>query len=324
MSYHIAKGEEFTKTAEEKLQGWGIFGSNHEDAAQFFDKAANSFKLGKSWNLAGATYVKLACCYTKLDSTHEAANAYADAAHCYKKDNIKEAVPCLQQSVNLFLELGRLNMAARCYKEIAELYEQEGEQNQEQVIAYYEKAAELFQSEDVNISANLCRQKIAHFAVEIDQYAKAIEIYEDIARQSLKNNLLKYGVKSHLLNAGICQLCKGGVVAMNNALDLYQDLDPTFSGTPEYRLLADLAAAIDEEDEVKFTSAVQEYDKISEMNRDEDFWFANIKGDGFMVNFSGFLPLLVYWRRNLISRANPFKAEELDLSIYEEEEDDLT
>ncbi|KAG9156197.1 hypothetical protein Leryth_015602 [Lithospermum erythrorhizon] len=59
-------------------------------------------------------------------------------------------------------------------------------------------------------------------------------------------------------------------------------------------------------------------------NRDEDFWFANIKGDGFMVNFSGFLPLLVYWRRNLISRANPFKPEELDLSIYEEEEDDLT
>ncbi|KAG9156186.1 hypothetical protein Leryth_015587, partial [Lithospermum erythrorhizon] len=117
-----------------------------------------------------------------------------------------------------------------------------------------------FQSEDVNTSANQCRQKIAQFAAQIEQYPKAIEIYEDIARQSLKNNLLKYGVKGHLLNAGICQLCKGDVVAINNALDLYQDLDPTFSGTREYRLLADLAAAIDEEDVVKFTSAVKEYD----------------------------------------------------------------
>ena len=56
------------------------------------------------------------------------------------------------------------------------------------------------------------------------RYPKAIEIYEDIARQSLNNNLLKYGVKGHLLNAGICQLCKGDVVAINNALERYQVL----------------------------------------------------------------------------------------------------
>ncbi|KEH24708.1 hypothetical protein MTR_6g003940 [Medicago truncatula] len=69
-------------------------------------------------------------------------------------------------------------------------------------------------------------------------YQKWIEIYEEIARQSLSNNLLKYGVEGYLLNAGICQLCKGDVVAITNALVRYQELDPTFSGTREYRLLA--------------------------------------------------------------------------------------
>jgi len=54
------------------------------------------------------------------------------------------------------------------------------------------------------------------------RYQKAIEIYEAIARQSLNNNLLKYGVRGHLLNAGICQLCKGDVVAITNALERYQ------------------------------------------------------------------------------------------------------
>jgi len=54
------------------------------------------------------------------------------------------------------------------------------------------------------------------------RYPKAIEIFEDIAQQSLNNNLLKYGVKGHLLNAGICHLCKGDVVAITNALDKYQ------------------------------------------------------------------------------------------------------
>lgn len=54
------------------------------------------------------------------------------------------------------------------------------------------------------------------------RYPQAIEIYEEIARHSLNNNLLKYGVRGHLLNAGICQLCKGEIVAITNALEKYQ------------------------------------------------------------------------------------------------------
>ncbi|CAI9772186.1 unnamed protein product [Fraxinus pennsylvanica] len=264
MADQIARGEEFEKKAEKKLSGWGLFSSKYEDAADLFDKAANAFKLGKSWDQAGAVYVKLASCHLKLDSKHEAANAYADAAHCYKKTNTKESISCLEQSVNLFLEIGRLNMSARYYKEIAELYEQE--QNLEQAINYYERSADLFLSEEVTTSANQCKQKIAQFAAQLEQYPKAIEIYEEIARQSLNNNLLKYGVKGHLLNAGICQLCKGDVVAINNALERYQELDPTFSGTREYKLLADLAAAIDEEDIAKFTGAIKEFDSMTQLD----------------------------------------------------------
>nr|KAJ0214212.1 hypothetical protein LSAT_V11C400221230 [Lactuca sativa] len=41
------------------------------------------------------------------------------------------------------------------------------------------------------------------------RYQKSIEIYEEIAKQPLNNNLLKYGVRGHLLNVGISQRCKG-------------------------------------------------------------------------------------------------------------------
>ncbi|GFQ06995.1 alpha-soluble nsf attachment protein [Phtheirospermum japonicum] len=263
MGDHLARAEDFDSRAEKKLGGWGLFGSKHEDAAELFDKAANAYKLAKSWDQAGATYVKLANCHLKLDSKHEAANAYADAAHCYKKSNTKESISCLDESVNLFMDIGRLNMCARYYKEIAELYEQE--QNLDKAIEYYEKAADLFQSEDVTTSANQCKQKVAQYAAQLELYQKAIEIYEEIARQSLNNNLLKYGVKGHLLNAGICQLCKNDVVAINNALERYQNLDPTFSGTREYKLLADLATAIDEEDMAKFTDAVKEFDSMTQL-----------------------------------------------------------
>ena len=48
MGDFIAKADEFEKKAEKKLGGWGFFGSKHEDAAELFDKAANSYKLAKS------------------------------------------------------------------------------------------------------------------------------------------------------------------------------------------------------------------------------------------------------------------------------------
>ncbi|KAG1370088.1 alpha-soluble NSF attachment protein [Cocos nucifera] len=289
MADQTIRGEEFEKKAEKKLSGWGLFGSKYEDAADLYEKAANCFKLAKNWDRAGAVYIKLASCHLKLESKHEAASAYVDAANCYKKISVQDAAQSLNQAVNLFLEIGRLNMAARYCKELGELYEQE--QDLEKAIDYFERAADLFQSEEVTTSANQCKQKVAQFAAQLEQYPKAIEIFEAIARHSMNNNLLKYSVKGILLNAGICQLCRGDVVAITNSLERYQELDPTFSGTREYKLLADLAASMDEEDVGKFTDVIKEYDSMTRLDP---------------------------WKTTLLLRAkNALKAKE-------EEEDDLT
>lgn len=51
MTDQIARGEELEKKAEKKLNGWGLFSSKYEDAADLYDKAANSYKLAKSCNI---------------------------------------------------------------------------------------------------------------------------------------------------------------------------------------------------------------------------------------------------------------------------------
>ncbi|KAL6526871.1 hypothetical protein OROGR_015961 [Orobanche gracilis] len=278
MGDQIAKGEDLEKKAEKKLTGWGIFSSKYEDAIDLFDKAANAFKLAKSFaqgDQAGAVYIKLANCHLKLESKHEAASAYADAAHSFKKTNIKNKGNRVNIVPGAVCKLVPGDWKIYCDMEIAELYEQEP--NLEQAIVYYEKAADLFLSEEVTSSANQCKQKIADYSAQLKQYQKAVEIYEDIARHSLNNNLLKYGVKGHLLNAGICQLCKGDVVAINNALEKYQELDPTFSGTREYKLLADLAAAVDEEDVAKFTAAVKEFDSMTHLDSSKTTLLLRVK-----------------------------------------------
>ena len=51
MAENIRKGEEFEKKAEKKINGWGLFGSKYEDAAELYAKSANHFKLAKSCKL---------------------------------------------------------------------------------------------------------------------------------------------------------------------------------------------------------------------------------------------------------------------------------
>eukprot|EP00252_Welwitschia_mirabilis_P012235 TRINITY_DN2717_c0_g2_i1.p1 TRINITY_DN2717_c0_g2~~TRINITY_DN2717_c0_g2_i1.p1 ORF type:complete len:290 (-),score=86.14 TRINITY_DN2717_c0_g2_i1:364-1233(-) len=289
MAEQEAKGLECEKKADKKLQGWSIFGHKHEDAADLYEKAGNHYKLAKSWDRAGAVYLKLASCHSKMESKHEAASAYVDAANCYKKTNSREAVRCLNTAVNIFMEIGRLSMAAKYCKDIGETYE--SEENLESALEYYDKAAELFKGEEVTATANQCLLKVAQLAAQLEQYPKAIQIYEEVARQSINNNLLRYSVKGYLLNAGLCHVCNGDVVAINNALEKYQEIDPTFSNTREYKFIADLSTAIDEEDVVKFTDVVKDFDSMTRLDQ---------------------------WKTTLLLRAkNALKAKE-------EEEEDLT
>lgn len=43
-------------------------------------------------------------------------------------------------------------------------------------------------------------------------HTQAVEVYEDVARGCVDNNLLKYSAKGYLLNAGICRLCSTSLV----------------------------------------------------------------------------------------------------------------
>ncbi|XP_027351683.1 alpha-soluble NSF attachment protein 2-like [Abrus precatorius] len=265
MDDHIARGQQLAHKADNKLQCCcALFGSNYEDAAQLFHKSATSFKLAKSWDKAGSIFVKSSKCHMKLDNKYDAANAYVDAAHCYKKTSTKGAISCLNKAVTIFTEIGRHIMAAKYSKEIGELYELN--QDIEQAKSYFERAAELFELGDAATSVIQCKLKVAQFSAQLQQFQNAIKIYEDVARQSLNNNLLKYGVRGHLLNSGLCQLCQGDFVAITNSLERYQDLDPTFSRTREYKFLSDLVSSIDEEDVEKFSRIVKEFESITPLD----------------------------------------------------------
>ncbi|KAG0501806.1 hypothetical protein HPP92_001878 [Vanilla planifolia] len=183
------------------------------------------------------------------------------------------AEECFNKVVNLFLENGRLNMTAKdtarlsaslgsflclLHSNISILFEE----------VFYSfhllhdigisRAADLFENEEVTSSANQYKKKVAHLAAQLEQYPKAIEIFEETARQSVHSNLLRHSVKGILLNSEICELL--------NPSNQIQEIDPAFAGTHEHKLLTDLAAAVDEEDVEKFTGSIKDFDGITRLD----------------------------------------------------------
>ncbi|XP_044472903.1 alpha-soluble NSF attachment protein 2-like isoform X4 [Mangifera indica] len=208
--------------------------SDHLAKAQEFEKKAE--KKIKSWSLFGSRYDDAAELYAKSANHFKLAKSWDRAGSLYVILS-----DCHLKIISMKLPL---------------------------LVLMLQTVTRKLQTKDIEAttSANQCKLKVAQFSAQQEQYQKAIEIYEKIARQSLNINLLKYGVRGHLLNAGLCQLCRGDVVAITNALERYENLDLTFSRTREYKFLADLATTIEEEDVTKFTHVVREFDSITRLD----------------------------------------------------------
>src|SRR3990167_2546273 len=161
----------------------------------------------KKGDKAGQTYCQAADCHMKAKYAHEAASCFINAAHCYRKTNIDQAKDCIARAIDYYTEEGRFSMAAKYQKEIAEMYEEENQT--EKAMEAYETAAEYYEGEGAVSSANQCILKVAHFAALAENYAKAIDIFDKVAKNALGNKLLKYGVKEYFLKATICHLALG-------------------------------------------------------------------------------------------------------------------
>ena len=95
MGDNRAKGLDFEKKAEKKLNGWAFFGSKYEDAADLFDKAGNSYKLAKACErrspFPSLSFQSLPPLSSLADgfllsrAGDEAANVYIKLADCHLK-----------------------------------------------------------------------------------------------------------------------------------------------------------------------------------------------------------------------------------------------
>lgn len=276
-----AKAEAYLKEAESLLSKRSWFSSskerNSEDAAESFEKAANAYKVGGLNQEAGDTYVKAAELYRdKLSDFSNASKSLNNAGTCYKKSNPADAIMAYKQAVSLYTDNARITQAAKLTKTIAELYEveeiedeQEGKSHIVCAIEAYEQASELFGMEDSKSSASQCLGKIAELcsaALDPPDFTRASKIYDDLGRRCLSSNLLKFNAKGYFLQSILCHLANSDDVGAEQVMAKYESLDYTFGDSREGKFASALIDSVKGYDVEEFSTACFEYDRISKLN----------------------------------------------------------
>ena len=74
---------------------------------------------------------------------------FNEAANAFRKSSPDDALNCLLKSCDIYIDMGRLVMAAKQFQIVAELYETDVV-DVTNAILYYEKAGDLFKTEENN------------------------------------------------------------------------------------------------------------------------------------------------------------------------------
>jgi len=257
--------------AEKKQKGWSLFNSQakYEDAAELYTKAAAQFKIAKLWQEAGDAYVKAAELYeTKSKSETDAVRCYTDAAKSYKNTSPADAIRVYNIAVAKNMENNKFSVAAKLYKDLAELLE--SEMKTDDAMKAYEKSAECYFAEDSITSGNQMMLRVADFAAQKEDYKRAIEIYEKTSRASADNNLTRWSVPDYLFKASLCALAldaksnifDSSFVAIKRYLADY----PLFTNAREGKMCDKLIPAIEQRDAEQLTDIIAEYDQVSPLD----------------------------------------------------------
>uniref|UniRef100_A0A8C6Y3E0 NSF attachment protein alpha n=1 Tax=Naja naja TaxID=35670 RepID=A0A8C6Y3E0_NAJNA len=228
--------------------------SRIEEACDIYARAANMFKMAKNWSAAGNAFCQAAQLHLQLQNKHDAAMSFVDAGNAFKKADPQEAINCLLRAIEIYTDMGRFTIAAKHHITIAEIYETELV-DIEKAIAHYEQAADYYKGEESNSSANKCLLKVATYAAQLEQYQKAIEIYEQVGTSAMDSPLLKYSAKEYFFKAALCHFC----IDMLNAklaVQKYEEMFPAFSDSRECKLVKKLLDAHEEQNIDSYTESV--------------------------------------------------------------------
>ena len=190
--------------------------------------------------------------------------------HCYKKTDAKKAITAYRDSISMLCDAGRLSQAARLSKDTGALFENDDDENSISLaIESYQQAADLYEMEQQKSQSNQCLVKVAELssaALVPPDFLKGAELYEELGKDCLNSNLLKYNAKGYFLQSIMCHLANQDIVGAEKAMSRFSSLDFTLRESREGKFAGDLISCVEGFDSEGFATVCYEYDRISKLD----------------------------------------------------------
>jgi len=260
------RAKELISKAEKALKsGWGWFSSStkYEDAFTLYSKAANNYKIAKNWENAGRCFVLCADMKSQSQSQFDAASQYILAAEMYQRVDPSIAVGHYSKAISLFTEIGKFGLAAKNAEKVGEMYEKDN--NISDASRFFQQAADYYSGDNSSARANKCLEKVAYHVATLEDYSRGFDLFQKLGTESLDNNLLKFNAKNHFLHACFCVLAKNDMVAAQNAIDRFLEIDYSFADTRESKLVQELIDGCSDLDVDKFADALYSFDTVKKL-----------------------------------------------------------
>ncbi|KAF3914251.1 hypothetical protein AA313_de0206139 [Arthrobotrys entomopaga] len=262
----MADGRALLAKAQKEEQGAsGGFGwfSNKQDkieqAIETYTQAANAFRASNQGNDAGAAFEKAAALSKSINEPNDQANYLTEAFKAYRLTSPPDAARVMRQALAHY-SLTNIRRAATNKQTLAEMLEQDPNTKHE-AIKEYDEAGDWFRNDNAEALANKCYIKAADLSAETGGYFKAINRYEEVARASVNNNLMKWSVKDYLFKASLCHLASMDMIAAKRAIQgEYPTLDNAFTPpSMECLFLNNLLQCVQDGEKEQFNQNVRQY-----------------------------------------------------------------
>lgn len=275
MSNHSELGFNLRRQATNVLNRTSVYEfvfkdiQKHEDAAILFTNSGNAFKMANMWQEAGESFILAATShgdYNVLSNSenNNKATSLIEAANCFKKVNLIECINAYTDAINVYTEKFNFKNAGKYSNELALIYQ--NDDNIVEALRNFENSFQLYENAGEPLKAKQILLTVAEISSTQGNFNKAIEIYEKISKDDITHHLSRFSVKGHLFKSLLCQLAKGDIVAVENKLIEYGNLDFSFPGSFQYSFIKDLSKAIYSCEIETFSQVCFDYDKIIPLN----------------------------------------------------------
>jgi alpha-soluble NSF attachment protein len=243
------------------------------NAIELYRRAGNLFKLYNNYSLSSKAYLKAA---RHMDELYEAASLYIEGANALlnslsdnKLKDLKLVIKYYDRAINIYINNGKWNLAAKKTKIIAELYDEYDILDKNDGINRYIQAIDLYEKEGNNFfDIKQCSIKIALYKVEKEEFIEAIKIFDDIARKTYHKATFAAGsiAKTDFLRTLLVALMFDNIKT-DQLLNEYRNLDHYFASSRECKFIENLLSCINDNNvEEEFSNICFEYDNITPLD----------------------------------------------------------